>query len=107
MNYKNKGIFSRAKGYIKSYFTIPSLIGGAIGTAVGYWGSITALTAYDLIARKIPEVIQTGNLSYLLSYSNVWSDAGKIAFATGVAGLILTRKLESATFSFLKKIFGR
>lgn len=107
MNYKDKGIFSKAKGYIKSYFTIPSLMGGAIGTAVGYWGSITALTVYDLIARKIPEVIQTGNLSYLISYSNVWSDAGKIAFATGIAGLILARKIESTTISLLKKVFGR
>jgi len=107
MNYERKSVFSKAKDYVKSYFSIPSLIGGALGTTVGYWGSITALTAYDLITRKIPEVIQTGNLSYLISYSDTWGEAGKIAFASGIAGLILARRLEITTFSLIKKIFGR
>jgi len=107
MNYERKSILSRAKGYVRSYFTIPSLLGSALGTAAGYWGSITALTAYDLITRKIPEVIQTGNLSYLISYSEVWEDAGKIAFVSGIAGLLFARRVERSTFSLFKKIFGR
>jgi len=96
----------RFRKYIKSYFTLPSLVGGALGTAVGYWSSLTAIGVYELLS-KLPYTIQSGDISYLFLYSNSWEQAGKIAFAGGVAGLLLARRIEIAMFSFLRKIFGR
>ncbi len=102
--YKEESILKRAKNYVKSYFTLPSLLGGAAGTAIGYWGSLTAISLYDIITNKLPQAIQTGNLSVFL-YSNYWDNAGKIAFVGGIAGLFLARRIERSTLSFLKKIF--
>ncbi|MEM5843691.1 MAG: hypothetical protein QXX07_00180 [Candidatus Aenigmatarchaeota archaeon] len=101
--YEEKSILKRTKNYIKSYFTLPCLIGGATGTALGYWGSLTALSLYDIITNKLPQAINTGNLSIFL-YSNYWDAAGKIAFVSGIAGLILARRVERSTISFLKRI---
>lgn len=105
MTYKEKNIFSRTKNYVKSYFTIPSLIGGALGTAAGYWGSITALSTYTLVQR-IPETLHTGNLSNLLAYSESFSDAGKVAFVGGIVGLVLARKMERMTIHLIQRTFG-
>ncbi|MEM5800896.1 MAG: hypothetical protein QXD54_04965 [Candidatus Aenigmatarchaeota archaeon] len=101
--YQEKGVLKRVKDYIKSYFTLPSLLGGATGTAIGYWGSLTAISLYDIITNKLPQAIQTGNLNVFL-YSSYWEPAGKIAFVSGIAGLILARRVERSTISFLKKI---
>ena len=102
--YQEKSLLKRTKNYIKSYFTLPSLLGGAVGTAAGDWGALTAISLYDIITNKLPQAIQTGNLSVFL-YSNYWDGAGKIAFVGGIAGLLLARRIERATYSFLKKIF--
>ncbi|MEM5882952.1 MAG: hypothetical protein QXQ77_01775 [Candidatus Aenigmatarchaeota archaeon] len=93
----------RVKDYVKSYFTLPCLLGGVTGTALGYWGSLTAVSLYDIITSKLPQAIQTGNLNVFL-YSNYWDTAGKIAFVSGIAGLILARRIEKSTVSFLKKV---
>lgn len=98
-----ESILKRAKNYIKSYFTLPSLLGCVAGTAIGYWGSLTAISIYDIITNKLPQAIQTGNLSIFL-YSNYWDGAGKIAFVGGIAGLFLARRIERSTISLFKKV---
>ncbi|MEM7825283.1 MAG: hypothetical protein QW412_00285 [Candidatus Aenigmatarchaeota archaeon] len=101
---QEKSILKRVKKYLKSYFTLPSLLGSATGTTLGYWGSLTAISVYDVLTNKIPQLIQTGNLNVFL-YSNYWDTVGKITFVGGISGLLLARRIERSTYYFLKKIF--
>ena len=103
---KTKQVSSRKKGILSEYFSVSSLLGGALGTSLAYWGTLIFKSAYDLLFVKSSLIFQelyTGNFGSLatLLQADYWGDVGKAAFAGGLVGLILTTRLKKWILSHL------
>lgn len=94
---------------VKDYFGFVPAVGGAFGTAVAYWATLVVKTVYEFAFYAKEEAFNellAGNYLYafeLLGQADPWAEAGKAAFAGGIAGLIITGKLKRKFLSLWRR----